>query len=57
MTGGREGTVGVREASKAFQTQVHRTFAEDGWFVVKTVPCQAYHVKLDAPCGFHGDDF
>ena len=48
---------GMREASKAFQTQVRRTFTEDGWVVVKNVSCQAYHVKLDALCGFHGDDF
>ena len=43
----------MREASKAFQTQVHRMFAEDGWVMVKTV----YHVRRDTLCGFHGDDF
>ena len=47
----------MREASKAFQTQVHRMFAEDGWVMVKTVPCLAYHVSRDTLCGFYGDDF
>ena len=48
---------GMREASKAFQTEVHRMFAEDGLALVKTVPCLAYHAKRDTLCGFHGDDF
>ena len=48
---------GMREASKAFQTQVHRMFAEDGWVTVKTVPCLACHVRRDTLCGFYGDDF
>ena len=45
------------EASKAFQTQVHRMFAEDGWVTVKTVPCLACPLRRDTLCGFHGDDF
>ena len=48
---------GMREASKAFQTQVHRMFAEDGRITVKTVPYLAYHVRRDTLCGFHGEDF
>ena len=47
----------MREASKAILTEVHRMFAADGWVMVKTVPCLAYHAKRDTLCGFHGDDF
>ena len=47
----------MREASKAFQTEVHRIFAEDSWVMVKTVPCLACNVRRDTLCGFCGDDF
>ena len=48
---------GMRESSKAFQTEVNKMFVEAGWSMLKTVPCLAYQPDWDCLSGFHGDDF